>query len=278
MVVSQAQLVLVVDVVVQLDQKLLTQSFVVISLVRTCFIVKLAFQVRAQAIKVRSQYARYVTSDWLSSSICSPSSTWSCFYFIFKRSEKEQFVFDDWTAYAESHLLVAEITRVERIFTCFFTYVVVISSEIVSRTREFVCTRTSYGVYTSTCKVTLSHVIRSNVYRDLLDRIQRDWRYTSSTTWVGARAQTKRVVEVRTVNSNVVQSRILTCERLAIGLWRQSSEVVDTSRDSWKLVQRSVVDRCVGSCTLAREKAVLICSDQYFRKLLTIFFQGYVYI
>ena len=140
MVVSQAKLVLVVDVVVQLDQKLLTQGFVVISLVRTSFVVKLAFQVRAQSIKVRSQYASYVTSDWLSSCICSPSSTWSCFCLIFKRSEEEQFVFDDRTAYAEAHLLVAEIARVERIQTCLFTYVVVISSEIVSGTRKFVGT------------------------------------------------------------------------------------------------------------------------------------------
>ena len=133
MVVSQAKFVLFVDVVVQLDQKLLTQGFVVISLVRTSFVVKLTFQVSAQTIKVRSQYASNVTSNWLSSCICSPSGTWSCFCLIFKRSEEEQFVFNDWTAYAESHLLVAEITRVERIQTCLFTYVFVISSEIVSR-------------------------------------------------------------------------------------------------------------------------------------------------
>jgi hypothetical protein len=81
--------------------------------------------------------------------------------------------------------------------------------ESISGRSQLVCSRTGNSIYTTTDKVGLTNIERSNSDLHFLDSFKRNW---ASATRQISTLQTKRVVHVCTVNREVRHTTIATCQ------------------------------------------------------------------
>ena len=120
----------------------------------------------------------------------------------------------------------------------------------VGSTLEGICTRLRDGVHTTTDEVCLTNIVGRDNHLQLLDSIDRD----RVTTTREVRRQSKVVVEVGTVDSEVSRTSVATCKTHAIAaIRRQAGNVSDRTTDCWQVGDLGIVN--------VRRSTSLLCGE-----------------
>src|SRR5204863_382407 len=147
------------------------------------------------------------------------------------RAEREPFVLHDWAAGPRAGDRRVERAGIEGQAGRILADVRLIARPVVDRPRHHVRAAPRDGVDTGADEVPLAHVVWRDLHLDLLDRFERDRGDAGAVAdGAGRNAEAERVVEIRTVDRDVVRTVVLTGKRAGPAvLRRQARDVGDAA-------------------------------------------------
>ncbi len=246
MVVANAELVFVIEVKIHFGDKAQGGGLVIIALVGTGLVAKILFQIGAQRIQIGGEdagcVARYRLVEIGPRHIVGAGLG----QFVALGIDKEkEFVLDDRAAQADANAAVAEGTGVVGVGFGFGAHQTLITGQAINRAGKFVGSALGDGVDAGAHKITLANVIGRDVDLQLFDGLQRDRCHAGAVA--GLSCQTERVVEIGTVDGDVVHAVILAREGESIAgrvvLRCQTGKIFDSSCDGGQGLDCLFADR-----------------------------------
>ena len=203
--VTQDELVLLVQRVVELCREAVRRRLVRVALIGTGLIVERSRgEERAERIERRSAHARDRAAGQLAAGVRGPSGAGLLQRVRLVAREEEELVLEDRAAEAGAELLEIERARVEPRPADPLADPVLVSRVVVERAGEVVRARLGHRVHRGADEVALAHVEGRDVHLHRLDRVKRDRRDARAVARLAG--ETERVIEVRPVDRDVVEA------------------------------------------------------------------------
>ncbi len=230
MVVPDANLVPVVEIVVHLGNEPGGGCLVVIALVRAGLVPEVGGEISAQRVQIGPLDPRDATARGLAAFVGPERGAGLREPVVLEAREEEQLVAHDGAAQVHPDAVDVERAYGDLFFPGRATVQQpsLVTEGVIQRSREFVGAAARHSVHAGANKVALTYVVGCNVDLHLLDRGHGDGRHVGPVARLAAQAE--RVVEVRTVHRDVVQTVVLAHERAAAGLRCEPREVLEASR------------------------------------------------
>ena len=175
-------------------------------------------------------------------------------FFVLVVAEDEELAANERPARPQARVAERERAGIHRPALGFGTDEVFAAHPVIDRGVELVGAAAGDAVNRGPDEAALAHVERRDADLYLLERFEGDRGDVGALA--GLRAETEGVVEVRTVDRDVVEAVVLPRERVAARLRRESGDRFETSGNCRERRDVLAADRRCGTCSRRREDGV----------------------